>query len=190
MTIGASPMPHPPLSPPRPSPDGPSPGRPGWKQALLSRVLPLLLAALCLLQAPVPAAQAAWLHLEGPVPADLGVGANGLAPCPSPAHCATASWPVADTEAALARLLPAVLALEGVELVETQGTYVHATVTSRVFGFVDDLELLADAPGQRIQARSQSRLGDSDLGVNGRRLERLHRALMENATLLAATETA
>jgi uncharacterized protein (DUF1499 family) len=54
-------------------------------------------------------------------------------------------------------------------------------VVSRLFGFVDDLELFADGPGRQIQARSQSRLGDSDLGVNGRRLERLHRALLESS---------
>lgn len=179
-----------PPSPPPPSPDGRAQGLRGWIRAALSPALPWLLALCCFLLAPVPAAQAAWLHLEGPVPADLGVGANGLAPCLSPAHCADASWPVVDAEAALATLLPAVLALEGVELVETHGTYLHATVTSRLFGFVDDLELFADAPGQRIQARSQSRLGDSDLGVNGRRLERLHRALVEGSSQVAAAATA
>lgn len=119
------------------------------------------------------------------MPANLGVDANGLAPCGSPAHCARTSWPVEDARAALAALLPSVLALEGVQLVETRESYLHATVSSRVFGFVDDLELFADGPGHTLQARSQSRLGDSDLGVNGRRLERLHRALQEATVALA-----
>jgi uncharacterized protein (DUF1499 family) len=125
------------------------------------------------------------LHLEGPVPADLGVGADGLAPCASTAHCAWASWPVEDPRGALAALLPSVLALEGVQVVDTREAYLHATVTSRLFGFVDDLELFADEPLHRLQARSQSRLGDSDLGVNGRRLERLHRALEASTVALA-----
>jgi uncharacterized protein (DUF1499 family) len=139
----------------------------------------LLLALLCWLWAPARPASAAWLHLEGPVPADLGPGPEGLAPCATPAHCAWASWPVEDPEAALAALLPSVLALEGVQLVETRESWLHATVTSRVFGFVDDVELFADGPRHRLQARSRSRLGESDLGVNGRRLERLHRDLLK-----------
>jgi uncharacterized protein (DUF1499 family) len=139
----------------------------------------VLLTLCCWLWALVPAASASLLHLEGPVPTDLGAGPDGLAPCASPAHCAWASWPVEDPQAALAALLPSVLALEGVELVETRESWLHATVTSRLFGFVDDLELFADGARHRLQARSRSRLGDSDLGVNGRRLERLHRALLE-----------
>jgi uncharacterized protein (DUF1499 family) len=88
---------------------------------------------------------------------------------------------VEDPQGALAALLPSVLALEGVQVVDTREDYLHATLTSRLFGFVDDLEVFADVPGQQLQARSQSRLGDSDLGVNGRRLERLHRALLDTA---------
>jgi uncharacterized protein (DUF1499 family) len=129
---------------------------------------------------PHPAA-ASLFHLEGPIPADLGVQDHGLAPCPSPAHCAQASWPVPDAQEALTNLLPVVLALDGVELVETDGPYLHATVTSRFFGFVDDLELFANGAEGQLQARSQSRLGDSDLGVNARRLDRLHQALVPNS---------
>ncbi|MEB3322024.1 MAG: DUF1499 domain-containing protein [Synechococcaceae cyanobacterium] len=122
-------------------------------------------------------ARASLLHLEGPAPADLGVRDGHLSGCPAPAHCATAAWPVADPEEALAALLPAVLALDGVEVVESREGYLHATATSRIFGFVDDLELHADRAAGVIEARSESRLGDSDLGVNARRLEALRRAL-------------
>jgi uncharacterized protein (DUF1499 family) len=139
-----------------------------------------LVAGLLLMVARVfgagPAA-ASLLHLEGPVPADLGLHDGHLSPCPSPAHCATAIWPVADADDALAALLPAVLSLEGVEVVDTGNGYLHATATSRIFGFVDDLELHADGETGVIEARSVSRLGDSDLGVNARRLETLARAL-------------
>jgi uncharacterized protein (DUF1499 family) len=148
----------------------------------LQRLLALVLAIHVVLLVPVAPAQASLLHLEGPIPSDLGVQANGLAPCQFPAHCALDRWPVGDATGALEGLLPAVLALDGVELVETKERYLHATVTSRLFGFVDDLELFADQTHGLIQARSQSRLGDSDLGVNARRLERLHRALIANAS--------
>jgi uncharacterized protein (DUF1499 family) len=140
----------------------------------MTALLASLLLALAMLLGPGPAA-ASLLHLEGPAPADLGVHDGRLSVCPGPAHCARAAWKVGDPEAALEALLPAVLALEGVEVVETSAGYLHATVSSRIFGFVDDLELHA-AEGV-IEARSISRLGDSDLGVNARRLETLRRTL-------------
>ncbi|MFM7465233.1 MAG: DUF1499 domain-containing protein [Cyanobium sp.] len=153
------------------------PTRPGAKALAVVLTLVILLSGALLF--PMPA-RASLLHLEGPIPSDLGVQDHGLAPCPSPAHCAQASWSVADAQEALTNLLPVVLALDGVELVETDGPYLHATVTSRLFGFVDDLELFANGAEGQLQARSQSRLGDSDLGVNARRLERLHQALERN----------
>lgn len=168
-----------PLPDPLPS-DRLPPGR--WQRCLEAGVRQLLAVVLlvpCLLFLGAAPGQASLLHLEGPIPPDLGVQVSGLAPCRNPSHCAFASWPVDDAPAALETLLPAVLALDGVTLVETNPPYLHATVTSRLFGFVDDLELFADAAQRRIQARSQSRLGDSDLGVNGRRLDHLHQALLE-----------
>ena len=119
----------------------------------------------------------ALFHLIGPVPADLGVHGGSLSPCPSSAHCARADWPVANPAAALAGLRPALLALHRTELVEESEGYLHATASSALFGFVDDLELYADPAHGLLQARSVSRLGDSDLGVNARRLAALAAAL-------------
>ncbi|MBE9154997.1 DUF1499 domain-containing protein [Cyanobium sp. LEGE 06143] len=116
-------------------------------------------------------------HLVGPVPTDLGLEQGALAACPSPAHCARESWPVADPEAALQLVLPVLLEQPRVELVEQQGGYVHATASSALFGFVDDVELYADPDAGLLQARSVSRLGDSDLGVNAKRLALLQAAL-------------
>jgi uncharacterized protein (DUF1499 family) len=119
----------------------------------------------------------ALFHLVGPVPVDLGVHNGTLAPCPSPAHCARAAWPVADPGAALAALLPVVAAMPRTEIVEQGDGYLHATATSALFGFVDDLELYADPAAGVVQARSVSRLGDSDLGVNSQRLAALEQQL-------------
>jgi uncharacterized protein (DUF1499 family) len=115
----------------------------------------------------------ALFHLVGPVHADLGVSQGALAPCPSPAHCARADWTVADPEAALAALVPVVAATPRTEVVEQRSGYLHATASSALFGFVDDLELYADTAHGLLQARSVSRLGDSDLGVNASRLAAL-----------------
>ncbi len=119
----------------------------------------------------------ALFHLVGPVPADLGVHNGALSPCPSPAHCARADWSVADPAAALAALVPVVEATPRTEVLEQVDGYLHATATSALFGFVDDLELYADPSGGVLQARSVSRLGDSDLGVNAQRLAALRQQL-------------
>lgn len=119
----------------------------------------------------------ALFQLVGPVPADLGVHQGALSPCGSPAHCARANWSVADPQAALAGLVPVVVATPRTTLVEQRDGYVHATASSALFGFVDDLELYADPDHGVLQARSVSRLGDSDLGVNAHRLAELEQSL-------------
>jgi uncharacterized protein (DUF1499 family) len=119
----------------------------------------------------------ALFHLMGPVPPDLGVHNGALSPCPSPAHCARADWSVADPAAALAALVPVIEATPRTEVLEQSDGYLHATATSALFGFVDDLELYADPSRGVLQARSVSRLGDSDLGVNAQRLAALHQQL-------------
>ena len=119
----------------------------------------------------------ALFQLVGPLPADLGVHQGALSPCASPAHCARANWSVADPQAALAALVPVITATPRTTLVEQRDGYVHATASSALFGFVDDLELYADPDHAVLQARSVSRLGDSDLGVNARRLAALEQSL-------------
>lgn len=114
----------------------------------------------------------ALFHFVGPVPTDLGIQAGHLSPCPGPAHCASAIWPVNDAETSLATLAEAIEADPSAAIVEREATYLHATFSSKIFGFVDDVELLASQTDS-LEARSISRLGDSDLGVNGQRLQRL-----------------
>ena len=118
----------------------------------------------------------ALFHFIGPVPTDLGIHTGHLSPCPGPAHCASAVWSVSDAETSLASLAEAIDADPSASIVEQEPAYLHATFSSRIFGFVDDVELLASEP-HSLEARSISRLGDSDLGVNGQRLQRLSEAL-------------
>ncbi|QEY31773.1 DUF1499 domain-containing protein [Synechococcus sp. RSCCF101] len=125
----------------------------------------------------IASAGASLLHISGPEPETLGPVRGELRPCPGPAHCATRRWPVADPEAGVRQLAAVAAGLPGTIVREQQDGYVHATSESRLFGFVDDLELLARPAEGVIDARSESRLGDSDLGVNARRLEALAAAL-------------
>ena len=110
-------------------------------------------------------------HLVGPVPPEIGVHAGELSPCESPAHCSRADWPSDDPQADFAALVAAVADTPRTVVVEQSESYLHAEASSALFGFVDDLELLAD--DNTIQARSVSRLGESDLGVNAARLAAL-----------------
>lgn len=119
----------------------------------------------------------ALFHLVGPLPPELGVHNGSLSPCPSAAHCARADWAVSNPEEALTQLISVVESMPRTTLVERGEDYLHATASSSLFGFVDDLELYADHDRGQLQARSVSRMGDSDLGVNGRRLASLGRAL-------------
>jgi uncharacterized protein (DUF1499 family) len=56
-------------------------------------------------------------------------------------------------------------------VVDATARYIHATQSSLRFGFVDDIEFLYDPAAGLLHARSASRVGYSDLGVNRRRLE-------------------
>ena len=112
-------------------------------------------------------------HLVGPLPTELGVHDGKLSPCTTPAHCARQTWPSSSPETDFASIVAYVMEMPRTEVVEQNDHYIHAEASSALFGFVDDLELLLDLSNGSIQARSVSRLGDSDLGVNANRLREL-----------------
>lgn len=58
-------------------------------------------------------------------------------------------------------------------IVEATDRYLHAESKSRIFGFIDDLELQLDLATGAVCVRSASRVGYSDMGVNRRRVEEL-----------------
>ena len=60
--------------------------------------------------------------------------------------------------------------LKGVIQTENS-TYIAATFSSSLFGFVDDLEIRFDPSQNVIHFRSSSRVGYSDLGVNRKRAQ-------------------
>ena len=116
-------------------------------------------------------------HLVGPVPVDLGVSNGALRDCKTTAHCSSQTWESSDPTGELNKLSSLVQESPRTIVVNQTETYLHAEASSAFFGFVDDLELFADRDNGQIQARSESRLGDSDLGVNAARLVDLRSAL-------------
>jgi uncharacterized protein (DUF1499 family) len=64
-----------------------------------------------------------------------------------------------------------------VSLLTATPDYMRAEFTSSIMGFVDDVEFYLDRDADRIQVRSASRLGESDLGVNRKRIEAIRATL-------------
>ena len=58
-------------------------------------------------------------------------------------------------------------------------TYLSATFSSSMFGFVDDFEIRVDPKRQSLHVRSASRVGHSDFGVNKKRVEFIRGLLSE-----------
>lgn len=59
----------------------------------------------------------------------------------------------------------------GGRVVNRHGRYIHAEFTSLIFGFIDDVEFLFMDDGVTLHMRSASRVGNSDMGVNRKRME-------------------
>lgn len=111
------------------------------------------------------------LHITGPSQQSPVVSSHGLPRCLSTAHCAYREWHVNSNKDAFYELAIVLNSLPRTTIVEEGNDYIHAEVRSKYVGFVDDLELFNVSDQNIIQARSESRVGLSDLGVNNNRLK-------------------
>jgi uncharacterized protein (DUF1499 family) len=75
-------------------------------------------------------------------------------------------------EAAQRMASEALLAEPRTRIVLEAPGYLRAESRSRLFRFVDDVEVVVDGPARVIRFRSASRVGRSDMGVNRMRMER------------------
>ncbi|MBD0335627.1 MAG: DUF1499 domain-containing protein [Cyanobacteria bacterium Co-bin13] len=119
----------------------------------------------------------------GQRPTNLGVKDGKLAPCPGSPNCVVSQGaqdgehaiaPIAfttDPATALATLKSVVTAQPRTEIIEASDNYLCAEFASQLMGFVDDVEFYLDPAESVIHVRSASRLGQSDLGVNRKRIE-------------------
>jgi uncharacterized protein (DUF1499 family) len=64
--------------------------------------------------------------------------------------------------------------------------YLYVEFTSPLMGFVDDVEFHLNKDKSAFEVRSASRLGESDLGVNRKRVESI-RAMLLNLGAKAAS---
>ncbi len=116
-------------------------------------------------------------------------GQQMLADCPATPNCHRAEFLVtAEPSQAISTLANIVTQQDGAQIVSQDDRYLHAIYTSRLMGFVDDVEFLLDTGDAgtqsnaqrhtqpRVLVRSASRLGKSDLGANAKRVESLRSA--------------
>lgn len=132
-------------------------------------------------------------------PKHLLTPAGHLTPCPSSPNCVSSEEPPSDNHyvaplqyrVSRARAYHALLAvlqhMRRTRIVTKQSDYIHATVRSAVFGFVDDVTFQFHPNDKRIDMKSASRLGYYDFGVNGRRAAMIRRRF--NARLKKAPGT-
>jgi len=127
---------------------------------------------------------------SGQRPGNLGARDGRLAPCASTSNCVSSQADSKDgghyiaplaiaggAPAAWSALLAVLRAEPRVLIVAEKSGYLHAEFTSRLMGYVDDVEFLLDEKASLIQVRSASRLGSSDFGVNRKRVEAIRAAL-------------
>lgn len=148
----------------------------------------LILAALILLAVITLAVLAQHSRSQAPP----GRVDGRLPPCPDSPNCVCSEYPADSAHhveplrlpadlppaAALDRLGDQVRALGGA-VTTVQQDYLAASFRSRLFGFVDDLQLRLDAQEGVVHVRSASRVGRSDLGVNRQRVEALRQRWRE-----------
>ena len=129
---------------------------------------------------------------SAPRPDTLGLVDGKLRPCPDSPNCVLSTAPghkgqdqaveplryAGAMESARDRLLEVLRAEQRVEVVTVAQNYIHAEFTTPLMRYIDDVEFLFETQG-RIDLRSASRIGRSDLGANRKRVERLRAAFQE-----------
>lgn len=135
---------------------------------------------------------------KGTAPTDLGVHNGRLklpAMTPNSVSSQAALYPdhpqllyasieplplIADATTTLARIRSIVESMEGAEVIKCDENYLYVQFTTKIMKFVDDAEFWFDPAANTIQARSASRLGKSDLGVNRKRIEAIRAQLQSS----------
>lgn len=160
----------------------------------LSRVLWVMSLAALLTIGPANDALAALPGIGGMFaghrPENIGVTDGKLASCPASPNCVVSQGadaehsilPIAyegDRDTARRNLVSILGVVPRTKIVEKSDNYVLAESESRLMGFVDDTEFYLPEDEPLIHMRAAARLGESDLGVNRRRLEQIRLAFKD-----------
>lgn len=96
-----------------------------------------------------------------------------LSECIEIAHCVREEWEVDSIEQPFKEVKEIIENTPRSVIVELDGDYLHAEVTSKWMKYVDDLEVSFVPESRKLLVRSESRVGEGDLGVNQKRVNLL-----------------
>ncbi len=96
-----------------------------------------------------------------------------LSECVEIEHCVREEWEVDSIKQPFKAVKEIIENSPRSVIVELEGDYLHAEVTSKWMKYVDDLEVSFVPESSKLLIRSESRVGESDLGVNQKRIDLL-----------------
>ncbi|MEM8722304.1 MAG: DUF1499 domain-containing protein [Cyanobacteria bacterium P01_G01_bin.39] len=149
---------------------------------IVSRLISILFSLIITLSVSLTIANPAW--------AAIGLNDGQLSSCPSSPNCVVSQngdqehtiEPIAyqsDRATAKETLLKVLSVVPRTKVIDQTDDYIHTESTSRIFKFVDDAEFYFPEDQNVIHVRSASRVGESDLGVNRRRIEQIRLAMKD-----------
>lgn len=164
---------------------------PNILQKMLYLIIALLVVAALVVAVPLVAANTGLF--AGTRPDNLGIQNGQLAVCPNSPNCVSSYSEDAEhgiapltyssnSQEAIANLKQIINSQERTKIVTENDNYLYAEFTSKIMGFVDDVEFYLDEAENVIHVRSASRLGQSDLGANRQRIETIRAKLHESQT--------
>ncbi|MFP4413569.1 DUF1499 domain-containing protein [Coleofasciculus sp.] len=129
----------------------------------------------------------------GKRPTNLGVESGKLTACPETPNCVNSQAEDAQHKIepltykstpakAIADLKTVIENMEKTKIITETENYLYAEFSTKLIGFVDDVEFFLDEGANVIHVRSASRLGQSDLGVNRKRVETIRAKFNEQQT--------
>ena len=103
-----------------------------------------------------------------------------LKPCIEISHCVREELNLEVADSPFEKVKSIVEKTPRTKIIETDGDYLHAEVTSRIMKYVDDLEISFSPEKNNLTFRSESRVGEGDFGVNRKRVDLLISKFLEN----------
>lgn len=103
-----------------------------------------------------------------------------LQPCVQISHCVREEFDVENINQPFEVIKQIIIKTPRTVVVENDGDYLHAEVTSRIMKYIDDLEVSYLPENNKIVIRSESRVGEGDFGVNRKRVELLKNQLLNS----------
>ena len=103
-----------------------------------------------------------------------------LKPCIQVSHCVREELNVEGLDSPYEKVKSIVENSPRTTIVDSDGDYLHAEVTSRIMKYVDDLEISFLPEKNNLLIRSESRVGEGDFGVNRKRVDLIINNLLDN----------